>query len=331
MRFRVSIRFRYVLIPLFVLIPLCFSCGNNPSVDKNGVIRTNDTTKSVVYDTTESVALYQTEMDASIPAKIISFAPSITEMLYELGLGDNVSGVTQFCKYPPEAAGKTKIGGYADHNYEAVIRLKPDLAIILKEQRDLIQFFGKYSIAYITVGSDSVDEIIESIQSIAKACNVVDRGDSLARKLRSSLNGAPVSTGNTKGSRPKVLLCVSRDNAGGGAISKCFIAGDAAFYNQLIESAGGVNVLKGTGQAYPSISAEAVIRLNPDVIIDISSANSNKPRQAVCGDWKTLKTVAAVKTGNVHCLSGDYLTIPGPRFTLILDDLKSIFHRYGRT
>ena len=320
MRFRVPIRFRYVLIPVFVLIPLCFSCGNNPSVDKNGVTRTNDTTKTVAYN--------KTEMDASIPAKIISFAPSITEMLYELGLGDNVSGVTQFCKYPPEAAGKTKIGGYADHNYEAVIRLKPDLAIVLKEQRDLIQFFGKYSITYITVGSDSVDEIIESIQSIAKACNIIDRGDSIARKLRSSLNDAPVST---DGSRPKVLLCVSRDNVGGGAISKCFIAGDAAFYNQLIESAGGVNVLKGTGQAYPSISAEAVIRLNPDIIIDISSANSNKPQQAICGDWKTLKTVAAVKTDNVHCLYGDYLTIPGPRFTLILDDLKSIFNRYGRT
>jgi len=331
MRFPAPIRFKLLLVLISVLIPLCSSCGKNPSVDKDSVSGANQT-KSVAYDKTNMVVSDRTDLDMRIPAKIVSFAPNVTEILYELGLGGSVAGVTRFCKYPPEAASKPNIGGYADYNYEAVIRLKPDLAIILKEQRDLIQFLGKYSIRYVTAGSDSVDEIIESIQSIARVCNVVDRGDSLARKLQSSLNDdTRVSTNNANDNRPKVLLCVSRDNAGGGVVSKCFIAGGAAFYNQLIESAGGVNVLKDTKQAYPAISAEAVVRLNPDIIVDLSSAYSDQSKETICNDWKTLKAVNAVKTDNVHCLSGDYLTIPGPRFTLILDDFRGIFYRYGRT
>jgi iron complex transport system substrate-binding protein len=261
-------------------------------------------------------------LTVSSPAKIISFAPNITEILYSLGLNENIAGVTQFCNYPPEAARKNRIGGFASFNYEMILRLKPDLAIILKEERELAAFFEKYSIRYITVGSDSVDEIIESIETIAKICLVEDRGGALVQKLRSALESTPVMPADKN--RPKVLLCVGRDNIGGGAAGKCFGAGASSFYNQLIEAAGGMNILADIKQAYPAISAEAVIRLNPDIIIDISSAYSDHNQQTACDDWKALKTVSAVKTERTHCLSGDYLTIPGPRFVLILDEFRRV-------
>lgn len=260
------------------------------------------------------------------PQKIISFAPNITEILYSLGLGENIAGVTQFCNYPPEAAQKNRIGGLASYNYEMILRIRPDLAVILKEERDLVAFFDKYSINYITVGSDSIDEIIESIQVIAKASLVGERGDSLARALRRQLEPAPVST---NADRPKVLLCVGRDNIGGGTVGKCFAAGASSFYNQLIEAAGGINVLADVRQAYPAITAEAIIRLNPGIIIDISSAYSSHNQQTACGDWESLKNLSSVKNMETHCLSGDYLTIPGPRFVLILEEFRRIFNRSG--
>jgi iron complex transport system substrate-binding protein len=264
------------------------------------------------------------------PERVISFVPSATEILYELGLGDRVVGVTQFCNYPPDAARKEKVGSHTDPNYEAILRLKPDLMVILKEERELTPFLDKYGIRYVTIGSDSVEEIIESVRLVAAACGVGEGRDSLAQILRNKLDTQLVATNNND--KPKVLLCVSRDNVGSGAVNKCFVAGASSFYNQLIESAGGVNALKDVSQAYPSISAESVVRLDPDIIIDISSSHiiSNQ-QEATCGDWDIFKSVAAVKTKNVRCLSGDYLTIPGPRFVLILDDLKIIFSQYAET
>lgn len=272
---------------------------------------------------------------------IVSFAPSVTEILYELGLGGKVCGVTRYCKYPPEAERKEKIGGQADHNYEAVVRLKPDLAVILKEQSDMTAFFDKYSIRYVMAGSDSVDEILESIQSIADACSVTDRGRAIVENLRKQIGPVKavdnkvkiintvetVVTDNAVDNKPKVLLCVSRDGIGTGAIGKCFVAGANSFYDRLICAAGGVNAMNGVKQAYPAITAEAVIRSAPDVIIDISMSYTDNQQQQFCDDWKTLKSVPAVKTGMARCLSGDYLTIPGPRIGLILEDFKNVLRQ----
>jgi len=305
--------------PLLIALTLFASCGKNNS---------------------------ETEPLLAVPPvnRIVSFAPSATEILYELGLGGKVCGVTRFCKYPPEAAQKEKIGGQTDRNYEAVVRLKPDLAVILKEQRDMIGFLDKYSIRYVVIGSDSVDEIIESVQSVADACSVSDRGKIIVEKLR-KLTGTVKAAGNSgkiintietvvinnavNNDRPKVLLCVSRDGIGTGAIGGCFAAGAKSFYDQLITAAGGANAMSGVKQAYPAVTAEAVIRMAPDVIIDISMSHAGDPQQPrqICGDWSSLKTVPAVKTGMVRCLSGDYLTIPGPRIGLIAEDFKNVLRQ----
>jgi len=290
----------YVLL----FLSLCVSCGKSSSDNESGL--------------------------SVHPARIISLAPSVTEILYELGLDSQLVGVTQYCNYPPQAAQKEKVGAHTGANYEAILRLKPDLAVILKEQSDVMLFLDKYKIRYVTVGSESVAEIIESVRSVAAACGVGERGGSLARSLR--LRVSEIASSSTNTDPPKVLLCVSRDNAGSGAVGKCFAAGASSFYNQLIESAGGVNVLKDTPQAYPAIGAEAVMRLDPDIIVDISSSYLvNGEQAAVCNDWRAFKSVSAVRTNNVRCLSGDYLAIPGPRFVLILEDLKTIFSEYAQT
>ncbi len=306
---------------LIALIPF-LSCGKN---------------KSDIGDNGSISARSPSTISASI-TRIVSFAPNITEILYELGLEDKVCGVTQFCKYPPEAAQKEKIGQQADRNYEAVVRLKPDLAVILKEQRDMIAFFDKYSIRYVVVGSDSVDEILESIQSVADACSVGDRGKIIADDLRRRMGSVSINIDgdsavgtneiinmNNSVNKTKVLLCVSRDGMGDGAIGKCFVAGAVSFYDQLIDAAGGINVMKGVKQAYPTVTAEAIIRLAPDVIIDISMSyiDNNRQLQKSCDDWKSLKSVPAVANNRIYCLSGDYLSIPGPRIGLILEDFKN--------
>ncbi|MDR0307324.1 MAG: helical backbone metal receptor [Chitinispirillales bacterium] len=259
--------------------------------------------------------------------RIISFAPSVTEILYELGLGENVCGVTQFCKYPETAAQKSKVGGYTDPNYEAVLRLRPNLVILLKGNPVLPQFLDKHLIPHISVGNDSVDEIIESVLTIASKCDAAEKGASLASRLRLQLESEPANN-----RKPQVLLCVGRDNIASGSVNKCFAAGTASFYNQIIEAAGGVNVISGISQSYPSIGAEAILRFNPDIVIDISAAyinNAALEENSICKDWEVYKTVLAVKSGEVHCLFGDYLTVPGPRVALIAERFRSIFSAWS--
>jgi iron complex transport system substrate-binding protein len=321
-------RGRSSLLPLLIAMTLFLFCGKNDSR-----IDDNNSASSLI--------------PPSVATRIVSLAPNATEILYALGLGDKVCGVTRFCNYPPEVAQKEKIGVQADHSYEAVARLKPDLAVILKEQRGMTAFFDRYAIRYVTIGSDSVDEILESIQAVADACSISDRGKDIVNDLRERMglgtadikeitgqagnddmaNGVSTDTHKAvNNDKPKILLCVSRDGIGTGTVGKCFVAGVAAFYDQLIDASGGINAMKGVKQAYPAITAEAVIRMAPDVIIDISMSYSDNRRQLQenCDDWRSLDNVPAVKDNRVYCMAGDYLTIPGPRVWMIIEDFKNV-------
>jgi len=251
-------------------------------------------------------------------ARIISFAPSITETLFALSLGNRVVGVTRYCTYPPEVGKCARIGGYLDPNYEMIMSLKPDLVILLKEHTTLLDFLNKQGIRYLSINNENVNGILESFSLIANACGVKARGDSLAQIVRSVLipDSIPI--------HPKVLMCIGRDNPGTGSISKVYIAGRKSFYNELLETAGGENAFADSSPAYPSMSSEGVIRCAPDIIIDMMAPVSNVDQDKMTADWNSLSMIKAVKTKNVYCLTGDYVTIPGPRIILIFKDLKQI-------
>ncbi|MFW6244806.1 MAG: helical backbone metal receptor, partial [Fibrobacterota bacterium] len=121
------------------------------------------------------------------PSKIVSFAPSITETLFALGLDQRVAGVTRFCSYPSAVSELPRVGGYTDPNYEALLRISPDLVIVLREHDKLIRFLDKHSIRHFTVSNESVEEIVESFRMIARVCDVEKRGDSLAGTVKRRL------------------------------------------------------------------------------------------------------------------------------------------------
>ncbi len=228
-------------------------------------------------------------------------------------------GVTRFCSYPPQAAKIPKMGGYLDPNYEAVLRSKPDLVIVLQEHRTLISFLQKYSIQHLVVGNSSVEEILQSFIRIALACGVKERGDSLAWLLREQLRQDPPND-----SAPTVLLCVGRDNPGGGTVSKVFAAGSGSFYDQLLNSSGAKNILTGNSQSYPSLTLENILRLSPDIIIDISAAYSDISSEKLLKDWHSLSSLPAVRQNQIFCLTGDYLTVPGPRLMKVVEQFRKI-------
>jgi iron complex transport system substrate-binding protein len=273
---------------------------------------------------------HKTSSQPSIPQRIISFAPSITETLFALSLGERIIAVTDYCTYPAATKELPKVGGYINPNFEMILRQKPDLVLLLKEHASLFPFLNANGIRYLTIDNHDVAGITGSFRLIAEACGIKNRGDSLADHILTTLqkNKAVTIT-------PKVLLVVGRDNVGSGTISKVYVAGQKTFYLELLAFIGASNAYESDIGSYPALSVEALLRINPDIIIDLAVTYSNISPEKASDDWLGLQSIQAVKTRNVYCPSQGFLTIPGPRidstfqvFAQIIDRYVSVRERY---
>jgi iron complex transport system substrate-binding protein len=255
--------------------------------------------------------------------RIISFAPSITETLFVLGLGDRVFGVTRFCTYPPRVKNLPKIGGYLDPNYEMILSLKPDLVLLLKEHSMIVDFLKKNFIDYKIIDNENVGAILQSFHTIGSLCGKANEADTLVQSIRSEISNVTHFQ-----HRPRILFCIGRDNPGIGAISKVYIAGPKSFYSQLMLYAGGENAFRDSLLIYPSFSSEGIIRLSPDIIIDLMASIAGVGQEKVKQDWKALDMVPAVKNNLVFCPTQEFMTIPGPRIGLIVREMKKAVEEY---
>lgn len=252
-------------------------------------------------------------------ARIISLAPSITETLFALGCGERVVGVTDFCTYPEAARHLPRVGGYVDPNYEQILTLEPDLVILMKEHASVVEFLTKSGIAYAKVDNHDIGAILESFRLIGQRCGRPDRADSIVGAIRSALD-----TTSLDAPRPSVLFCVGRQDMGGGSVSQAFVAGRSTFYHELLRAAGAENVIADSARQYPMLSAEGVMRLAPDIVIDAVASMQSLDTARIAADWQRLSTVPAVRNGMVFCLAGSHVTIPGPRIVLLFEQLKEI-------
>jgi iron complex transport system substrate-binding protein len=275
------------------------------------------------------------------PARIVSLAPSITEVLFELGLGDRVAGVTRYCDYPPEATEKPVVGGYFDVNYEMLLSLKADLVILLAEHQDALVRLEELGIRTLAVDHSRVGGILESITTIADHCGVEKVGKSLRSSLEGrmseirerSLPGSPTPRHSdtpiprySDQDRPRVLVAVGRlmDKGSGGEI---FISGRDGFYDDLITLAGGVNAYREETLKFPAISDEGLIRLDPDIILEmVPDLAGEADRESLMDLWRSKHGIKAVREGQVHILGDDYVVVPGPRFVDLLEDIGEIIN-----
>ncbi|MBN2010391.1 ABC transporter substrate-binding protein [candidate division KSB1 bacterium] len=259
--------------------------------------------------------------------RIISLSPSTTEILFALGLGDRIVGVTRFCVYPPEALEKQQVGGFLDPNYEAIVMLKPDLIITLPEFRQSEQYFEKLEIPYLTVDNKKIDDIFTAIQRIGTACKTESLATSLVSRIHSTIDSLKT---NNISYRPRVLISIGR-TFGTGHIQNMYIAGQNTLYDEMIRLAGAINAYEDSLIAYPNVSSEGVLLMKPDVIFELLPHMNNRENdiQSLYNDWNSLPTVPAVRNKTIYILTNDYVTIPGPRFVLLLRDLAERIRKQG--
>jgi iron complex transport system substrate-binding protein len=256
--------------------------------------------------------------------RIISLAPSITETLYSLGLIDDVVGVTRFCKYPPSATSITNVGGYSDPSFETMVALQPTLIISLNSHKKVRKQLAPFKIQTITLNNRSIEGIINSIQTIGRVTNKNNTASTLINSLRTEIKEIDEQT--KKLNKPSVLITVGRQ-LDSKQISEIIIAGHDGFYSEMITIAGGKNAYTGD-IAFPTLSGEGIISLNPDIIIDIipNPENTALNKVVIINQWKISYDISATKNNRIHVLDDNYMVIPGPRFIKIIRQLVKIFH-----
>ena len=257
--------------------------------------------------------------------RIISMAPSVTETLFALGLGDRVVGVTKYCDYPPEALEKAKVGGFHNPNYEAVMALRPDLVVMLDSEAQPRQVFDKLGVDTLEIHHKSIEGILDSIDLLGSTFDAQARAEEITSDIRARLQRIERKTAGR--ACPTVMFSIDR-TLGTGRLEDVYIAGCDGHIDRIMELAGGRNVYQQGTVRFPVVSREGMINLNPQVIVDLVRGLSARDvsNEEVLADWNQLTQVDAVRRGRVFVVDDDYAFVPGPRFILLVEKLARLIH-----
>ncbi|MFH1488596.1 MAG: cobalamin-binding protein, partial [Pseudomonadota bacterium] len=255
------------------------------------------------------------------PRRILPLAPSLTEILYFLGLGDKVVGVTQFSYFPPEADLKPKVGSYIHLNVERIISLSPDLVIGTADgnRPDVVGLLEQAGIPVFIINPRNIRQIVETIAQLGKVCGIAEKGTRLAGSLTVRINRVLEKTSSR--AKPLVFLQIN--------IKPIMTVNKNTFHNDLIWTAGGINMARDEPVAYPRISIEEIIRRKPEVII-ISSMQRGGRFEEARREWLKWPLIPAVRNNRVHLIESDLIDRPSPRIIKGLEKMADMIHPEGR-
>ena len=262
--------------------------------------------------------------DEPAPGRIVSLAPSVTEVLFAVGAGDRVVGVTDWCDWPPEARLLPKVGGHVDPNLEVVVSLRPDLVIYEVAAADVGERLERLGLRTLAVEQRHLEGILSSLILVGDACGTPAVALEVSRDLTARLEAVRISV---RDRRPvRALVVIGRDLAGG-ELRDVYVAGRGTFLGELLEAAGGVNACPVDAVRYPTLSREALMRLAPEVIIELAPELGDDPRgpERLVAAWRALQ-VPAGRNDRVYVITDDAPMIPGPR---VIDTLELFAGAFG--
>jgi iron complex transport system substrate-binding protein len=250
---------------------------------------------------------------AAGPMRIVSTSPSITETLFALGLGNRVVGVSTFCRFPSEAARLPKVGTFLKPDAEFIAGLRPDLVVVHEVSTGIDRKLASLHLPFVLVERGTLASVFSSIRQIGVAAGVPDRAETLVIDVERRLD---VIRRSAALPRRRVLFIIGRHP---GTLTDLVAIGPGSYLNDVIEIAGGANVLNIAGQPeYPRISMETVLRLDPEVIVDtvdMGETQADRRQRAPINErlWAGYGTLTAVKSGHLYAATTDALVVPGPR------------------
>jgi len=259
----------------------------------------------------------------AVPHRIVSLVPATTEMLFAIGAGDRVVGVSSYDRYPPQVEQLPRLGALLDPNVERLLALKPDLVVMYATQADLKRQLDAAGIAMFPYVHRGLRDITETIRALgarvgleAQARSVADRMEHELAAIRARVASQP---------RPRTLLVFGREP---GSLRRIDASGGYGFLHDMLESAGGADVLADIQAQSLQMSSEMVLARAPEVIVELRYGDAAKAPTAdsVRRAWNTLPAIPAVKTGSIYLLVGDEFVVPGPRVVDAVRRLAAVLH-----
>ncbi len=285
---------------LLILTAIAFGCRNSAqpvAVEMNVRVMTDDLGRGV-----------------NIPAKVeraISLAPNLTEIVFAVGGGDKLVGVTSFCNYPAEAKSIQKVSDTLTPNIENIIALKPQVVFVstASQLESFMQTLDEQNIAVFVTAPDGIEGIYKSINDIGAILGRETNAEEVVTGLKKRVSFVENQTAEM--GRPKVFVQIDKN--------ALYTIGKESFITDIIQRAGGVSVTANVGTAYPKLSKETALALMPDVIILSESDGNREPNEV-------FKNSPAVKNGKVFSVDADLLSRPGPRIVDALEKIARDLH-----
>jgi iron complex transport system substrate-binding protein len=237
------------------------------------------------------------------PQRIVSVSPAVTEMLYGIGAFDRVVAVTDYCLYPPEAKALPKVGGWATPSVEKVASFRPDLVVLSDAQAPFLEMpLMQLGIPTAIARSQTLQDAFTAIATLGKATGNVRQAERLAAQTKAALDTVGKRAAHLP--RPSVLCVVDRTP---GTLRDLYGVTEGSFLAELIAVAGGKAAGAATRLGYAKISQEALLTMNPDVILDIMPASQNNGGPHPEAAWRDLPEINAVRHGRVYVVREEFV------------------------
>ena len=260
---------------------------------------------------------------AQSPKRIISLVPNVTEILFAIGAGPQVVAVSNYDVEPPEVRTLPTVGALVDPDTEKIISLRPDLVITYGSQTDLHEQLKRSSIPFFDYRHGGLDHIMVTMRALGARTGHVDQADKAARGLQRSIDAIKARVAGKP--RPRTLLVFGREP---GSLRNIYASAGRGFLHDMLEVAGGEDVLNDIDKESAQISTEMILTRKPEVILELNAANrlNDADLKAVVDPWLTLSSVPAVRNKRIVVLNGPGLTVPGPRVIDGIEKMAKALH-----
>ena len=251
------------------------------------------------------------------PRRVIALAPSVTEIIFDLGQRALLKGASRFSDYPPEAGNLPKVGSYVHLDVERILALQPDLCIGIKDGNPLVavEQLEKLGVPVFAVDAVDLRSTMESIEAIGGLLNAASRAQAIIGDMRRRIRRV-ADTAARAVQKPRVFVQIG--------VSPIVSVGEGTFINELITLAGGINVAAGSNP-YPRFSVEQVIAMAPDVMV-ISSMAREAVFEEVRARWMQWPTIPAVRRQAVFIAPTNIFDRPTPRLVDGLEQMARYIH-----
>ena len=251
------------------------------------------------------------------PRRMISLAPNITEILFTLGLDEEIMGVSIHCNFPEKAKTKVRVGSYISLDFERIISLKPDLIIATGagNTREMVNRLERLGFPAYVIFPKNLDGILLSIEHIGQVVDRKKEASRIIHELQRRREKVIELTRNLP--HPRVFLQIGE--------APIVTVGKGSFADDLIRLAGGDNVAGDEKKMYPRFGIEEILKRAPEVIV-VSSMNPKADYGKVLQEWSRWKTIPAVRNNRIHLIDSDLLDRPSPRIIDGLEEMARILH-----